>query len=439
MSTSIAEAPSPRIVPRPEHPISRRDISEGALKVLYRLHRSGYVAYLVGGAVRDLLLGRRPKDFDVATNARPREVRRLFRNSRIIGRRFRLVHVIYRDEIVEVSTFRAAPGEPRDEEGWDEARLEGEDVEEDAPEEERIYGTPAEDAWRRDFTVNALYYNIADFSVIDHVGGLEDLERRVIRTIGEPGRRFAEDPVRMMRALEYAVRLGFELDPATREAIREHRERIREAAPARLTYELGEALRSGQSEGIFRALAEFGLLELIHPEAAAAGAALWPILERLDRRVRGGERFEEVVLLGATLLPAMLGRIRPHLESGRRIVGEAVLSDLAAVLEPAAARMHLPNRFVHLLRHGGYTLTRLARPPASGRQVLRLMRREYFPVAWTLFELWVHAADGPRDAWKAWAHAVEQVRRHGFGTEPRLLAQEARRSRRRRGRRRRRR
>jgi poly(A) polymerase len=203
MGTPLREGLVPRILTRPEHKLSRKDLSPEAIKVLYRLHRSGYAGYLVGGSVRDLLLGRRPKDFDVATNARPQEIRRLFRNSRIIGRRFRLVHVFFKGEIVrlvhvffkgeivEVATFRASPEPPETPDDWDEAEEEAAEEEAvvDPPRprvEKDVYGTPAEDARRRDFTINALFYNIADFSIIDHVGGIEDLERGVIRTIGDP-------------------------------------------------------------------------------------------------------------------------------------------------------------------------------------------------------------------------------------------------------------
>ena len=210
---------SPLVLARPEHRLSRRGISSYALKVLYRLHHSGYLAYLVGGGVSDLLLGGRPKDFDVVTNARPQEIRRLFRNSRVIGRRFRLVHVVFRDEIVEVSTFRASPEPPESPEDWEDSGEPHEEPVVEARGEEEVFGTPAEDARRRDFTVNALFYDISDFSIIDFVGGIRDLEARVLRTIGPAEQRFVEDPVRMMRALEYSVRLAFELEPETAAAL----------------------------------------------------------------------------------------------------------------------------------------------------------------------------------------------------------------------------
>src|SRR6266516_6442178 len=188
------------VIDRNDHSISRRRIPENVLKVLYRLHRSGYRAYLCGGSVRDLLTNRTPKDFDVATDAHPAEIRRLFRNSRIIGRRFRLVHIIFQDMIVEVSTFRREPERVADEN----AEL--------LITDDNTFGSPLQDARRRDFTINALFYNIADFSVIDYVGGIADLTDGLVRVIGEPDVRFREDPVRLMRAIEFASRLGFQIE-----------------------------------------------------------------------------------------------------------------------------------------------------------------------------------------------------------------------------------
>ncbi|MGH9379376.1 MAG: hypothetical protein ACRD2Z_01995, partial [Thermoanaerobaculia bacterium] len=218
----------PRILSRAEHPISRQNIDSNAVKVLYRLHRQGYRGLMVGGSVRDLMLGRAPKDFDVATDARPHEVRRLFRNSRIIGRRFRLAHVFFHDGIVEVSTFRREPTPEEQEAAGGDLLIT----------DDNVFGTAREDAFRRDFTVNALFYDIADFSVIDYVGGVEDLEARLIRTIGDPDVRFQEDPVRMLRACELAGRLDFGIDAATQEAIHRHRKLLERAAAARVTEEV---------------------------------------------------------------------------------------------------------------------------------------------------------------------------------------------------------
>src|SRR5438105_3962013 len=216
------------VVDRGGHSISRKRIPENVLKVLYRLHRSGYRAYLCGGSVRDLLMDREPKDFDVATDAHPMEVRRLFRNSRIIGRRFRLVHIIFQDQTVEVATFRREP-----ERGTDENA----DI---LITDDNTFGSPLQDARRRDFTINALFYNIADFSVIDYIDGLHDLETRHMRVIGDPDIRFREDPVRMMRAIEFASRLNFAIEEGTYAAIVRHRNEILKASPPRVSEEILE-------------------------------------------------------------------------------------------------------------------------------------------------------------------------------------------------------
>jgi len=287
---------SPRILPRPAHTVSRKDIDPDALKVLYRLKNHGFTAYLVGGGVRDLLLGRRPKDFDIGTSAHPQQVKRLFRNCFIIGRRFRLCHVRFGRKVVEVSTFRR---QAEADEGDTLIRR------------DNTFGTPEEDAFRRDFTVNALFYDIATFSVIDYVGGLEDLERRTIRTIGDPGVRFREDPVRMLRAVALAARLDFTIDPDTVEAIRFLRGEIVKSSPARILEEFYKILRQGAARRTFEMLHELGLLAYILPaadEAVARGSAeLLGSLARLDEVRRSGrvavEDLDHALLLGTLLVP----------------------------------------------------------------------------------------------------------------------------------------
>src|SRR6187401_3229935 len=225
----------PVIIPRSEHPISRQNIDPDALKVLYRLRQFNYIAYLVGGSVRDLLLGRTPKDFDIGTSAHPYQVKRLFRNCWIIGRRFRLAHVKFGPKVIEVATFRrqVEPGEEIVQDGVpapDPSTPEGEHL----IHRDNTFGTPEEDAFRRDFTINALVYDIATFSIIDYVGGLDDLRAGVVRSIGDPRVRFQEDPVRMLRAVALAARLDFTIDPPIRSAIAELRHEIARSSPARL-------------------------------------------------------------------------------------------------------------------------------------------------------------------------------------------------------------
>jgi poly(A) polymerase len=302
----------PVIVPRAEHPISRRDIDSDALKVLYRLHESGAAAYLVGGSVRDLLLSRRPKDFDIGTSAHPYQVKKLFRNCWIIGRRFRLAHVRFGLKTIEVATFRkhipagtesepATPHSPASPASPAPSASHGE--------HDNTFGTPEEDAFRRDFTINALFYDISTFSIIDYVGGLNDLKDGLIRCIGDPNERFQEDPVRMLRAIVMASRLDFRLDRPIVDAIAKHRGLMATASAARLIEEYYKILRSGYAAITFRGLAEHRLLDPVTPEIqrGAKHQALWDSLAALDTYRRKFESapatLRNPVLLGTLLLP----------------------------------------------------------------------------------------------------------------------------------------
>ena len=311
----------PTIVARSDHTISRRDIDPDALRVLYRLHEHRHTAYLVGGSVRDLLLGRRPKDFDVGTSAHPHQVKKLFRNCWIIGRRFRLAHVKFGPKTIEVATFRRQvdPADlPLDAEATDHAietapgadpgtEMARERAHDRLIHRDNTFGTPEEDAFRRDFTINALFYDIATFAIIDYVGGLEDLRNRLVRSIGDPGVRFLEDPVRMMRAVVIAARIDFRIDEPIVEAIETHRHEIGRSAPPRLVEEYFKILRSGASEKSLRMLKETRLLREMTPELDQAGPAFWEALARLDRYRR---RFEaapdtltNAILVGTLLAP----------------------------------------------------------------------------------------------------------------------------------------
>jgi tRNA nucleotidyltransferase/poly(A) polymerase len=299
----------PRIVPRAEHPISRRDIDPDALKVLYRLRQFDHAAYLVGGSVRDLLLNRRPKDFDIGTSAHPYQVKKLFRNCWIIGRRFRLAHVKFGQKVIEVATFRrqVAAGEEVVQDGVpapDPSTPEGEHL----IHRDNTFGTPEEDAFRRDFTINALFYDIATFSIIDYVGGLDDLRARVVRSIGDPAVRLCEDPVRMIRAIALAARLDFTIEPKLLHAIRMHRHEITKSSPPRLLEEYYKILRAGAAEKAFRSLAEVGLLEPISAELhRGADDALWRSLRELDAYRQYFESTPETltndILMGSLLVP----------------------------------------------------------------------------------------------------------------------------------------
>jgi poly(A) polymerase len=319
----------PTIVPRSAHSISRREIDADALKVLYRLHEHNYTAYLVGGSVRDLLLGRRPKDFDIGTSAHPHQVKKLFRNCWIIGRRFRLAHVKFGPKTIEVATFRrqvdaaelppevdeAIEAVPEPEPGnslLEQTQAEATHLAKVRAHDRLIhrdntFGTPEEDAFRRDFTINALFYDIGSFSIIDYVNGLEDLKAEVIRSIGDPAVRFLEDPVRMLRAVVLAARLDFEVDEPILDAIETFRHEIGRAAPARMLEEFFKILRSGSAEKSLRMLKQTKLLRAITPELDEAPDALWESVARIDRyRQRfdaAPDTLTNAVLAGTLLVP----------------------------------------------------------------------------------------------------------------------------------------
>src|SRR5512144_1124687 len=383
----VSEQVLPRIRPRSEHPISRSRIDPDALKVLYRLKNAGYKAYLVGGSVRDLLLGRTPKDFDIGTDASPQAVRRLFRNCRLIGRRFRLAHILFPEgKVIEVATFRRRP-EPLDPE---------------APEilmtSDNVFGTAREDALRRDFTINGLFYDISDFSVIDYVGGLEDLEAGLVRTIGDPEIRFQEDPVRMMRAVEFASRLGFAITPDSYEAILRHRKEIVKSAPPRVTEELAQSLRGGHALPTWLLMREVGLLDVLLPELAmvlreidpehphGAGHLFWALLGVLDAERRRGRGFDDAALFSLFFLPVVRSRLREM-----NLSGEPDPARLVTVIDeavtPVAIRMTLPNAVTHRIKQALATVGRLSHRPDHRVATRRIAFREAFPVALDLFEL----------------------------------------------------
>ncbi len=273
----------PRIIPRKEHRISRKQVSPNALRTLYRLHKSGFIAYLVGGCVRDLLLSRTPKDFDIATNATPGQIKRLFHNCRLIGRRFRLAHIHFQDEILEVSTFRrtALPSDVPDavEEAAHPHRRPRHVKDEDGMVlVDNVFGSPEEDALRRDFTVNALAYNIADFSIIDFCTGLSDLQERLIRPIGDPGTRFIEDPIRMIRAIRFAASHDFTIESEAWQTICELSSTISRVSTSRLYEELLKLFLLGSARPALVLLDKSGLLAAIFP-----GLSEW--IKEDDRRM----------------------------------------------------------------------------------------------------------------------------------------------------------
>lgn len=304
-----------RVYTRSEHNVSRAHISKNALRVLYKLQDAGYEAYLVGGCVRDLLLGREPKDFDVATSAEPDQVKAVFRNCRLIGRRFRLAHVYFGRELIEVATFRSS-GESN----------EGERVLKDGQLlRDNLYGTLEEDVIRRDFTVNALYYTVKGFSVVDYVNGMEDHKAGLLRMIGDPDKRYREDPVRMLRAVRFAVKLGFDIEEESAKLIPELAPLLADIPSARLYDELLKLFLSGYSLQAFEQLRHYHLFEQLFPETDKSLAVeeegfphifLARALENTDKRIGEGKPVTPYFLMAALLWEPLRQRVREKIDSG---------------------------------------------------------------------------------------------------------------------------
>jgi poly(A) polymerase len=397
----------PVIVPRADHAISRKEIDPDALRVLYRLHQSNYLAYLVGGSVRDLLLKRRPKDFDIGTSAHPYQVKRLFRNCWIIGRRFRLAHIRFGTKAIEVATFR------RQVSAAELAALDAQPPSQGIPVDEHqpgqpdrllhrdnTFGTPEEDAFRRDFTVNALFYDIGSFSIIDYTGGLRDLESRIIRCIGDPEERFQEDPVRMLRAVAMAARLEFSIDPPIDTAIAKHGGEIARSSPARLIEEFYKLLRAGASEPAFRMLAERRLLDPIaHQLQKAAGDGLWRSLASLDAYRR---RFQETpdTLTNAVLLGSLIAPLGPGGPVARLQPG-----DNGKEPAPALGILPLARRDIERLRHVLGLQRRLGDMNLSPRAKRALTHRGPFREALTWLDIHGNAPE-LLEHWKGFIEAA---------------------------------
>ncbi len=392
MSPTASSAPSevspehvlvPRIIPRAEHGISRKNISNGALRVLYRLHESGFKAFLVGGAVRDLLLGGHPKDFDVATDATPEQTRTLFRNCRLIGRRFRLAHVVFGREIVEVATFRGI-GEVGDS---DRHVVDGRIV------RDNVYGGIEEDAIRRDFTINALYYDIADFSVRDYVGGIEDLRQRRMHLIGDPAQRYREDPVRMLRAARLAAKLDFSLSAETEAPIAELAPLLADVAPARLFDESLKLFLAGHGLESLRRLHHLGLLGQLFPATAAAlagphsarfGRLLGYTFTSTDERIRNDMPVAPAFLFAAMLWEPIRS-MADTLEAGGTEAGVAWTIAVDKVLHQQASRVAIPKRFTLAMEEIWSLQSRFEQ--RQKKRVMRLLAHPRFRAAFDFLVL----------------------------------------------------
>lgn len=403
-----------RSIPRDQHPISRKGISPNALRVLYRLREGGHEAYLVGGAVRDLLVGLQPKDFDVATDATPEQVKALFRNCRLIGRRFRLAHVVFGREIIEVATFRANV----DDGSGDRETHEGGRLLRD-----NVYGTIEDDAVRRDFTANALYYAIEDFSVRDYTGGFEDVQNRVMKLIGDPELRYREDPVRMLRAVRLAAKLGFGIDPESAAPIPHLASLLAESAPARLFEECLKLFLSGHAEASFLGLERHGLLPALLPESAAAmtanrsGALRRMLLEGLrntDARVAADEPVSPAFLFALLLWPAYCRALMAlqtegvhAAEAQRRAADRVTVHQLTTVALPR--RFSLPMQEIWLLQ------SRF--PLRQRKRVVRTLSHPRFRAAFDFLALRQIASDDHAEDVAFWREA-QQDPDHAIAAHP---------------------
>jgi len=395
------------IIPRAEHPISRAQISENALKVLNRLREAGYASLLVGGCVRDLMLGREPKDFDVVTDAHPEQIKQVFRNARLIGRRFRLAHVHFGRQIIEVATFRATPraDEPEDGEDADDTT--------DRYHAANVFGTQEEDALRRDFTVNALYYNIRDFSVMDYVGGAQDLKHGILCMIGDPETRYREDPVRMLRVIRFAAKLGFRIEDRTAAPIRDLAHLLLTVPPARTFEEVLKLFHGGYAVETYELLRQYGLFQFLFPltEESLGGedqhyprVLLPQALTNTDARVEQDKPVNPAFLFAAILWEPV------RLEAQRLIEGGAMPYEAwqqagEGVLRQQLKHVSIPKRYSVPMRE--IWLAQLKLPRRQGKSAFRMLESKRFRAAYDFLLLRAHAGEEERELADWWTRFQE--------------------------------
>lgn len=377
------------VIPRSEHPISRSDISDNALKVLYRLNKSGFEAYLVGGGVRDLLLGQKPKDFDITTNATPEQIRKLFRNCRLVGRRFRLAHIMFGPEIIEVATFRGH----HDQNVSDDKNLSAQ-AQNGMLLRDNIFGSIEEDAIRRDFTVNSLYYNIEDFTLRDYVNGLKDLKAGVIRLIGDPETRYREDPVRMLRAVRFACKLNMSIEPKTAEPIYQLAHLLREIPSARLFEESLKLLQAGQGYATNKMLKKYGLFEQLFPVVASrftdnSDSPMEKIIEQVlkntDFRLKNDKRVNPAFLFAVMLWYPVTEHAEKLSQEGGLAYYDAFALAMNDILDEQCRSIAIPKRITTTMRD--IWLLQLRLPRRQGRRANKLMEHPKFRAAFDLLEL----------------------------------------------------
>jgi poly(A) polymerase len=385
----------PQILPRDQHNISRKQIDSNSLKVLYRLHRQGYKAYLVGGSVRDLLLGKQPKDFDIGTDATPSQVRKLFRNGFLVGRRFRLAHIRFAgNQVIEVATFRRHPRE--------------EELPEDPDEHlhfiQNVFGTPEQDAFRRDFTINALFYNIADFSIIDYVGGLKDLEDRKLNVIGDPMVRFVEDPVRMLRTIEFAARLDFTIAENIFPAIDKHKALLETAAPARIREEIMELFRHSIAGPVLKQCRQLGMLPHLLAGYPGTDESI-SLLGKVDQRTASGVEIEESFAIAALYLRLFMDDCPPQRSTH---IAEA-LQKANAIITPHCRYFSIASGIRHQARELLLGCFRLARGRGL-RGERRFLQHPLTRKSLQLFSLWSEVRPELAPLLDSWNQALDSER-----------------------------
>lgn len=393
-----------QVYTRDQHNISRKNISKNALKVLYRLNQAGYQAYVVGGAVRDLLRGKSPKDFDVTTNATPEQIKGLFKNCRLIGRRFRLAHIVFGREIIEVATFRGHHDEKGQDKQVSSQSKNGRLL------RDNVYGTTIdEDAERRDFTINAMYYDISDYSIRDYAGGVTDLNKGLLRLIGDPETRYSEDPVRMLRAIRFAAKLGMQIEEKTASAIPRLAHLLKDIPPARIYDESSKLFQSGYAIETFLQMRSYDLFEPIFPYVSRFLDAehnsqteqfIFQAFHSTDKRIQDGKRINPAFIFATMLW-------YPTLAKAKELKAEHKMSDYDAfsaaadtIMREQVRTIAIPRRFTAIIREIWLMQFRLSR--RSGKRAFRLLEQNKFRASFDFLEMRAAVEGGPLKELAQW-------------------------------------
>lgn len=374
------------VLTRSEHNISRKQISDNALKVLYRLNNAGFDAYLVGGGVRDLLLGAKPKDFDIATNATPEQIQQLFRNCRLIGRRFRLAHIMFGRDVIEVATFRGHHQE--------ESKNTSQQSKEGMLLRDNVYGNIDEDAERRDFTINAMYYNVRDYSIHDYAGGVDDLNDKLVRLIGDPETRYREDPVRMLRAIRFAAKLDFDIEEETADPIENLAHLLRDIPAARLYEESLKLLQSGHGLETYYLLREYNLFQQLFPAisehftddySSNTEKMLDQVFDSTDLRIEEGKRINPAFMFAAILWYPLMAQAERLMEKKKLNVYDAVMEASNQILDDQVRTIAIPRRHTSTIRDIWQLQLRL--PRRHGKRAFRLLEQNKFRAGFDFLEM----------------------------------------------------